>query len=140
MSELKVRAVLIGSLVDFGGTFVAGSLFIAGVAVVTGATTQEQLARVIDASTTLLGASLALGLLMTLLGAYVAARLAPGAERLHAFAVGVVSTLIGFSSVFAAPDASPFWAQAAGLVLTVPAAFAGGELRRATAPPGKEAS
>lgn len=139
MSQLNVRAVLIGSLVDIGGTFLVGSLLIAAVATATGATTPEDLARTLDGSPTLQLATLAVGLLMTLLGAYVAARLAPEAERLHAFAVGVISTLIGFSSVFASPESSPFWAQAAGLILTVPAAFAGGEIRRVTARQGRKA-
>lgn len=139
MSELRTRAVLIGSLVDIGGTFIAGSLLIAAVATATGATTPEQLARTLDAAPSLQLATLALGLLMTLVGAYVAARLAPGAERMHAFAVGVISTLIGFSSVFASPESSPFWSQAAGLILTVPAAFAGGEIRRAQARQGRKA-
>lgn len=138
MSELNIRAVLIGSLVDIGGTFLAGSLLVAGVATAAGATTPEQLAQALDGSATLQLATLVLGLVMTALGAYAAARLAPGTERLHAFAVGVISTLIGFTSVFASPETSPFWAQAAGLMLTVPAAFAGGEIRRATVRQGRK--
>jgi putative flippase GtrA len=55
-----------------------------------------------------------------------------GTERLHAFAVGVLSTVVGFTVVFAAPETQPFWSQAASLILTIPAAFAGGEIRRAT--------
>lgn len=133
MSDLKPRAVLMGSLVDIAGTFVVSGLFFAAVGTASGAASADELVRIIDASAQLQLASIALGLAMTAGGAYVAARLAPAHERLHAFAVGVISTLLGFSFVFASPEASPFWAQATSLILTIPAAFVGGELRRAAA-------
>lgn len=140
MTDLKIRAVLIGSLVDILGSFILGALFFGILGGVTGAASAEELTRVYDGSVVLQAATLSLGLLMTAVGAYVAARLAAGAERLHAFVVGVVSTAMGFSVVFAAPEASPFWSQAASLILTIPAAFVGGEIRRATAERGRRPS
>jgi len=133
VSDLKLRAVVAGLLVDTAGTLVVALLLNAVVAVVTGATTPEDLATIFAGSVELQTVQLALGIWMTLLGAYVAARMVPGAERLHAFAVGVASTGLGFLFVFSAPEAAPFWMQAAGLILTIPAAYAGGEIRRATA-------
>ncbi len=140
MSDLKIRAVLIGSVVDTLGTFILAGLFFAALGSTTGAASAEELNRIYDGSVALQIATLSLGLVMTAAGAYVAARLATGAERLHAFAVGVVSTAMGFSVVFAAPETSPFWSQAASLILTIPAAFAGGEIRRATAGRGRRPS
>lgn len=133
MNELNVRAVVVGSLVDTIGTLIVGLLLEGAVAVSTGVTSGEELTAVFDASVSLQIVQLALGLAMTAIGAFVAAWLARGTERLHAFAVGVVSTLIGFVFVFSAPEASPFWAQAAGLILTIPAAYLGGEARLRTA-------
>jgi hypothetical protein len=132
MSELNVRAVVTGSLVDIVGSFVVGSLFFAAIGVASGATSTEELNTVYDTSVTLQLVTLGMGLTMTGAGAYVAARMTKGAERLHAFAVGVISTAISFTVVFAAPESQPFWSQAASLILTIPAAFAGGEVRRAT--------
>jgi hypothetical protein len=132
MSELNVRAVLIGSLVDIVGSFFVGGIVFAVIGMASGATTAEELNTVYDTSVTLQLVTLVLGLAMTGVGAYVAARMTKGTERLHAFAVGVISTAIGFTVVFAAPETQPFWSQAASLILTIPAAFAGGEVRRAT--------
>lgn len=138
MTELKVRAVLIGSLVDILGSFILGAAVFAVVSATTGVTATADLTRLYDASAPLQLVTLALGLVMTATGAFVAARLTPGTERLHAFAVGAVSTLMGFSIVFSAPESSPFWSQAASLILTIPAAFAGGEIRRAIVKPARK--
>jgi hypothetical protein len=131
MTGLIPRAVIIGSLVDNAGTLVANAVFGALVAQLAGATSVEDLATVIEGSIALQAVQLALGLSFTAVGAYVAAQLATGNERTNAFAVGVLSTLIGFLFVFTAPESAPFWVEAAGLLLTIPAAFLGGELRLA---------
>lgn len=135
-SELVVRAVIIGSLVDTVGTLIAGLLFQAAVSASTAASSAEDLAALVYASAPLQLAQLALGLSLTAIGAYVAAAVAKKEARLHAFAVGVVSTGISFLFVFSAPEGAPFWAEAVGLLLIIPAAFVGGEVRRALAGDG----
>ena len=137
MSDLNTRAVVIGSLVDIVGSFILGELFYAAIGAASGATSAEELTALLDASIPLQLATLALGLVMTGTGAYVAARMASGLERPHGFAVGVISTAIGFTIVFAAPESGPFWSQASSLLLTIPAAFAGGEIRRMTGRGGR---
>lgn len=137
MAGLNIRAVLVGSLVDILGSFFIGALFFGILGATSNATTPEELNRIYDGSPPLQVTTMLLGLVMTATGAYVAARMAKGTERLHAFAVGVVSTTMGFTIVFAAPETAPFWSQAASLILTIPAAFAGGEIRRATVGRGR---
>lgn len=137
MTDLNVRAVLIGSLVDIGGSILVGGAVFAVIGALAGASTPEQFTALLDGSMPLQLASLALGLLFTAIGGYAAARMVRGTERIQAFGVGVVSTLIGFTVVFASPESSPFWLQAASLMLTIPAAFAGGEVRRLTARAGR---
>jgi hypothetical protein len=133
MSDLRPRAIVIGSLTDVLGTMLIGStIVIAIAAIVTGADSAERLNEALAVSTPLQVLSLALGLTFTAVGGYVAARLAPGAERAQAFAVGVVSTTVGFLFALSGSGAYPFWLEASGLILTIPAAFAGGEIRRLT--------
>lgn len=136
-SALVLRAVVIGSLVDTIGTLIAGLVFDGAVTAAYSASSPDELSALVYASVPLQLAQLALGLALTAIGAYVAAFVAKKEARLHAFAVGVVSTGIGFVFVFSAPEGAPFWAEAAGLLLTIPAAFLGGEVRRAITGEGR---
>lgn len=131
MTGLIPRAVIIGSLVDNAGTLIVNAAFGAVVAQLSGATSAEDLTTIIEGSLALQIVQLALGLSFTAIGAYAAAMLAKGNERTNAFGVGALSTVIGFVFVFTAPEAAPFWAEAVGLLLTIPAAFLGGEVRLA---------
>lgn len=132
VSAISFRAVIVGSLVDITGSIVVGGAVLAFVAALQGATTAEQMAAMFDASAGLQLLSMVLGLFFVSVGGYVAARLARGAERANAFAVGVLSTAVSFLIVFNAPETAPFWYEAVSLVLTVPAAFLGGEFRLLT--------
>lgn len=131
MSDLNVRAVILGALVDIVGTLIASYVFYGIVSAVAGVSL-DGAGPYVDLSLGLQVTQLAIGLALTAAGAYVAATLSRGAERTNAFAVGVVSAVISFLLVFTAPPdtTSPFWSIAAGLILTIPAAFTGGELRR----------
>lgn len=140
MSDINVRAVITGSLVDVVGSFVLGYLFFVAVAAAAGVSTADAVDAIYLGSVPLQGAQLALGLAMTAIGAFVGARLAGRNERVNAFAVGVISTAVGFTVVFAAPESAPFWTQAAGLILTIPAAFAGGEIARFAGGRGRRAT
>jgi hypothetical protein len=136
-SALVFRAVVIGSLVDTVGTLIAGLVFDGAISAAYSASSADELSALVYASVPLQLAQLVLGLTLTAIGAYVAAFVAKKEARLHAFAVGVISTGIGFLFVFSAPEGAPFWAEAAGLLLTIPAAFLGGEVRRALAGEGR---
>ncbi len=129
LGQINARAVIVGALVDTVGSAVIGEIYLAAIAALSGATTPEDVSTIMDGSVSLQALQLVLGLAMTAIGAYVAAWVAKANERTNAFAVGVISTGIGFVFVFSAPESAPFWAEAAGLLLTIPAAFLGGEAR-----------
>lgn len=137
-TDLDLRAIVIGSLVDNVGTLLVGLAFDAAVSTSSSIADPTELAAMVYASVPLQIIQLALGLALTATGAFVAATIAKKDPRLQAFAVGVVSTAIGFIFVFSAPEGAPFWSEAAGLLLTIPAAFVGGELRRLIAPASKD--
>ncbi|MBU6424162.1 MAG: hypothetical protein KGQ88_09030, partial [Chloroflexi bacterium] len=134
---LNVRAVVVGALVDTIGTLIAGLIFDAAIGAAYAGSTAKALDAMVYHSVPLQLAQLVLGLALTVIGAYVAAHIAKKEPLLHAFAVGVISTAIGFIFVFSAPEGAPFWAEAAGLILTIPAAFVGGEIRLVLAGDGR---
>jgi cytochrome bd-type quinol oxidase subunit 2 len=138
ITDLDARAIVTGALVDNLGTLIAGLIFDALVSGTSGTTDTNALSAMVYASVSLQLVQLAFGLAFTAIGAYVAATVARKEPRLQAFAVGVVSTAIGFIFVFSAPEGAPFWSEAAGLLLTIPAAFLGGEIRQLIAPKGKK--
>ncbi len=70
-----------------------------------------------------------LGLLATALGGYVAARAAEVAPLLNAACVGLFDVVLGLFLI----GSSPLWFSVIGLLLTLPAAIAGGVLFRRTA-------
>jgi hypothetical protein len=131
LTNRTALAAAIGFGVDYFGTFLAAALFRSAVASSAGATSAEDFVTIVEGSLELQVALLVLGLSLTVIGAFVAAWIATGNERAAAFAVGIMSTLIAFVELFAAPESGPFWAVAVGLLLTIPAAFVGGEARRA---------
>jgi hypothetical protein len=73
-------------------------------------------------------ASLILGLVATALGGYVAARKSPRAELTNALAVGIVMVLLGILLLVLIRIPLDLWGTL-GLVLTIPAALAGGLTR-----------
>ena len=123
MYMLNLRAIWIGFLADIGSTF----LFTAAVAIVLfdPGSAELPLASAISEGSSVLDAfMLVMGLSLTAVGGFVAARLAPGREATHAAGVGVLSLMA--SMMMCAPGAGPDWYLALGLGMTFPAALLGG--------------
>jgi hypothetical protein len=130
--RFRVWAVVVGMLVDIVATFVV----VFGMGVVFAAThmapglTSERLQRMWLESTSNQIAAYAAGLLCTVLGGYIAARMGKGLPLRHALAVGIIGVLWGVLGWAVAPESSPSTLiTATTLVVTVPAALLGGWLR-----------
>ena len=146
IGAIKPRAVLIGGVADLFGTIMAGFVLMNAYAVTRiagGALTLEDLERnggqdflrmYLDDSS-MLAANLLLGLLMTAVGGYVAARLAGGVLPLfHGLLAGVAS-LVGGLVFFGGGGAElPGWMLVLGYLLHLPAAVLGGWWRRGKIP------
>ncbi|MDX1487438.1 MAG: hypothetical protein R3268_04505 [Acidiferrobacterales bacterium] len=129
----RPKAVLFGILADIGTTFIAMMVVTTflGTQVGDGTLSQEELMQRIERALQeppylLLGGLL--GLLATVLGGYVAARTAEVAPLLNAACVGVFDVVLGIFFI----GRSPLWFSIVGLLLTLPAAIAGGVLFRRT--------
>ncbi len=126
--KTTVKALAIGLLVDVTGTevgtFVAYLIF-GAVWLGTG--------HKLEAATKLLADSilaavayLVFGLLCTMLGAYVTARLAEREKLRHALGMGFLSELISLAMILFSRDSTPTWYLMLASVLVLPAALVGG--------------
>lgn len=139
---LSVGAILLGALVDIGATLVSGVLLVLVFAPEAMAGNEAEAAAAIEAlyaSPVYNALELAVGLACTALGAFVGALRAGVLHVRHGGWIAVASTgLIAILSLAAPPDAAreavPFWREALGWALILPAGVAGGALARAVQP------
>lgn len=130
---IRPKAVFLGIAADLGATVLAMIMLGAFLGIGAGAEnlSDEEKRRLLeqavqDPNYLLLGGLL--GLLATVLGGYVAARVAGVAPLLNAACVGAFGVLLGIFSL----GEAPFWFGVIGLLLTPAAAIAGGVLWRRT--------
>jgi hypothetical protein len=122
LSDIKIKAVIVGAVVDNGGTLLLMTLLAAAL-VSTGLSEDEVMGRMKSTNGLLLG--LIIGLSCTILGGYFAGRMAGRAAVLHGAlvaAVGMVLALIFRES------GTPAWFDIAGFAGMLPAGMAGGRL------------
>jgi len=124
---IDVKAVFLGVAADFTATFVAMMAVMTFLGIGAGAPDlPEEEARQLIVSTfqepRYLLLSGLLGLLGTMTGGYVAAKFADAAPLLNAFCVGLFGVVLGIFLI----GESPLWFGVIGILLTLPAAVAGG--------------
>jgi len=116
----SLKAILIGSVVDQGGSWMVGSFVGAVLSVVLGGSmpgaSAEDLRDFVAESAPLTMAFVVTGAACSFVGAYVAARLAPSAASAHALAVGLLGIVIPSAWLDELP---PRWAQIASTVLII---------------------
>ncbi len=144
---LSVGAIFFGALVDIGATLVSGLVLLLVFAPeVMSADPAEADAAIqaLYASTAFNALELAVGLACTGLGAFVGALRAGLLHVRHGGWIAVTSTaLFAFFALAQPPEASvpsaPFWREALGWILILPAGVVGGLLARAvqTRSPGQ---
>jgi hypothetical protein len=128
---IDVKAVVLGIAADLAATFVATMAVMTFLGIGAGVKDlPEEEARQLIESTfqepkyLLLGGLL--GLLGTVVGGYVAAKFADAAPLLNAACVGLFGVVLGIFII----GESPLWFAVIGILLTLPAAIAGGILWR----------
>lgn len=126
------KAVTLGALADIAAT-VLGSLVlfsILGSIMVSQGADPEQLDADLMASDVTMLLGLVLGLLCTVLGGYVAARVANQREYYHALLTGIVVLVLGELMLSVSPDSTTLAMRIVHDLLVVPAALLGGHLRK----------
>jgi hypothetical protein len=122
LSDIKIKAVIVGAIVDNAGTLFVMTL-LATALVSTGLSEDEVMSRMKSTSGLLLG--LIIGLGCTVLGGYTAGRMAGRAERVH----GALVAVIGMTIALIFRDSGvPTWFDVLGFAAMPPAGIAGGRL------------
>ena len=145
---LSGSAILLGAFIDIAFTEIAGTLLLLWLAPELASQDEARVSQVLAelaASTSYVAASLALGALGTMLGAFVGARRAGQLHVRHGGWVAVTSQAIGVLLMALLPAPSeevteyPLWAEAVGWLLVLPAGMTGGALAAAlpAAPRGR---
>ena len=133
---VKIRPIIAGAVVDYIGTYVVIVLYLAfffmGDALKEGGASEETVERafhqMISSPEGLITLFL-IGVLGTVLGGYVAGRLAKSEEIKHGALVGAVSLALGLiQSGSGAGSPVPQWYELLGYALTIPAGALGGSL------------
>ncbi len=105
---LQWRAVLLGFVVDYGGSKIFG-IFVgifAGMTYAREGMDPATIQQTLLSSSHFLNGMLAMGLIFVVIGGYVAGSLAPRAPYLNAAALGLVDVILGFTALF---DGLPAW-------------------------------
>jgi hypothetical protein len=122
LSDIKLKAVIVGVIVDNAGTLLLMTLLAAAL-VSTGFSEDEVMSRMKSTSGLLLG--LIVGLSCTVLGGYFAGRIAGRSEVLHGVLVAVLGMV---AAVIFRESGIPLWFDIAGFAGMLPAGMAGGYL------------
>lgn len=131
-----VRAVGAGLVADIAATMVAGLLLVTviGGRLVGEGASAEDLEQALLASGGYVLLSLLAGLACTVLGGYVAARVAGEREYYHALLTGIAVLVFGELMLAQTSAAYPLAYRLIGNILIIPAALYGGHLRKQARP------
>jgi hypothetical protein len=117
-----------------GIALVAGFMAYIGVAILGFWVVEKMLGPLVfrdpDPSTIMLSLLLLVATFSTVFGCYLAARLAPAAPRKHAMVLGTICFLLSLIATLQVFGDYPLWYLGTGLLLILPAAWAGGEVRQ----------
>ena len=122
LSDIKLKAVIVGAVADNAGTLFAMKL-LAALLSLTGLSEDEVMGRLKSTSGMLLG--LIIGLGCTVLGGYIAGRIARKAERTHGALVAVIGMVI---ALIFRDSGDPVWFDIVGFAGMLPAGMLGGRL------------
>ena len=128
----RLQAVIVGCVVDFVGTTLFGVVasFVFGIALATGGMSGEDIARALNASAVFQIFSFVSGMAFTVLGGFVAARIANYLEYRTALWVGFIGLVIGELILgMSAQSSYPAWSRLLGDLLIMPAALFGANLK-----------
>ncbi len=133
MKDISFKAVVIGLLVDIGGTFLFAFAF-GLLALMLLPSTGDEIKQIDAFSRTPVFRTITpiVGLLFTGLGGYMTARISKTAELKNTLFMGIASAAFGMISIFTLSGSEHLWLDMIALILTILFALLGGYVRMKT--------
>lgn len=140
LTGVHLWPIIAGVVVDYVTTFLLGIIYLIVQGLKNGDLSEEAIKKILTSPESLIILGI-IGTLCTILGGYIAGRLAKDAEVKHATLVGIASLVLATleANILGEGASFPPWYETAGYLITVPAAALGGyfaqrqhELRAAT--------
>lgn len=130
MKKLSIYAIVAGAAADMVATLFTSIMIsaVAGGLLLSQGVPEDEIGPRLSADARVLTWSVALGLLASLLGGLVAARVAKHRELTHAASSGAVGLILATVSAVVAPMQLPTWYVFVGYGLVIPVAALGGLL------------
>lgn len=127
--NISIKAIVVGFLVDIGGTFLANIAYglIMGIILAAQGLTPAEIETTMAEGPAVYLTNLIIGFIFTFVGGYVAGRIAKTAEVFHGGMVGILGILLGL--VLYKPlnmGAYPQWYIVLGFATAIPIALLGG--------------
>ncbi|TDF99493.1 hypothetical protein [Paenibacillus piri] len=127
LDEFKIKAILLGFIVNLTGTYLSTGLLVLGYFSVKGISTDNF--NEVYSDHLILGILLITGLAWSMLGGYICARTAKKSEYFNAAFIGVIGLAMSSYS-FATGDPSPIWYKLVALIAEIPITLLGVKLAR----------
>lgn len=127
LTGVRIWPILVGVVVDYVTTFLFGTIYLIVQGIKNGDLSEEAIKKILASPESLIVLGV-IGTLCVVLGGYIAGRLAKGAEVKHATLVGLASLVLVTLEEIMLGEGTPVppWYEAAGYLITVPAAALGG--------------
>ncbi|MFA5340032.1 MAG: hypothetical protein WC317_07810 [Candidatus Omnitrophota bacterium] len=127
--KINIKALVVGVLTDLGSSIVLGIILgvVAAIILIAQGVPPKEVAVRLQGQMLLIP-SMIIGLGGTLLGGFVAGRIAKDYEVFHGGIVGCISILLGFFFW----SSCPLWYNLAGLIVTIPCGMLGGNIAKIT--------
>lgn len=141
MAELSPKAIILGAFVDVGSSIVLGIPLVyyvltdIGISGAPGSAAESGVIAAIHSSPVLRPLQLVLGCACSILGGYVAARIAGRDQLVNALLASWLCIGMGIYSIVAGKGADSLWLQAALMVVTLACYALGGYIRLRASPP-----
>jgi nitrate/nitrite transporter NarK len=126
IKKISILAIVIGIIVDMVGTMIASSIFT--VIFVTTNHLDIHKIKELNINNLYISLSMIIGFIFSILGGFIAARIAKQSKLMHSAVIGIACELLGVYTILAGNSVLPTWYHVMAFIITIPVSMCGGLL------------